>query len=67
MLARFSNTGQICLNAKRFILEKPIATEFTAKFIEAAKRLKVGDPRDPATTQGPISASANSPMPKPFG
>jgi succinate-semialdehyde dehydrogenase len=55
ILARFSNTGQICLNAKRFILEKSIAAEFTAKFVEAAKRLKVGDPRDPETTQGPIA------------
>jgi succinate-semialdehyde dehydrogenase len=53
--ARFRNTGQICLNAKRFILEKPIAQEFTTKFVEAAKQLKVGDPRDPATTQGPIA------------
>ena len=57
VLARFSNTGQICLNAKRFILEKPIAAEFTAKFVEAVRRLKVGDPLDEATTQGPIARS----------
>ena len=55
ILARYSNTGQICLNAKRFILEKPVAEEFTARFVEAAGKLKMGDPTDPATTQGPIA------------
>ena len=53
--ARFSNTGQVCLNAERFILEKPVAEQFTTKFVEAARRLKVGDPRDAETTQGPIA------------
>ncbi len=57
VLARFSNTGQVCLNAKRFILEKPIAEQFTAKFVEAVRGLKVGDPLDEATTQGPIARS----------
>ena len=55
--ARFSNTGQVCLNAKRFILEAPIAAEFTARFVAAAGRLRMGDPRDPDTTQGPIARS----------
>ncbi len=55
--ARFNNTGQVCLNAKRFILEQPIAAEFTAKFVQAVRRLKVGDPLDEATTQGPIARS----------
>ena len=55
ILARYSNTGQVCLNAKRFILEAPIAEEFTARFVEAVGKLKMGDPRDPATTQGPIA------------
>ncbi len=53
--ARFQNTGQVCLAAKRFILEKPIAETFTRKFVEAAKKLKVGDPLDPSTTIGPMA------------
>ncbi len=57
ILARFSNVGQVCLSAKRFILEKPIAAEFTARFVEAAGKLRMGDPRDPTTTQGPIARS----------
>jgi len=53
--ARFQNTGQVCLAAKRFILERPIAEEFTRKFVEAAKALTVGDPTDPANAIGPMA------------
>jgi len=52
---RFSNAGQVCLAAKRFILEAPIAEIFTAKFLEAARKMKAGDPTDPDTTIGPIA------------
>ena len=57
ILARFSNTGQICLNAKRFVLERPIAETFKRKFVAAAGQLKIGDSTDPSTTQGPIARS----------
>lgn len=53
--ARFQNAGQVCLAAKRFILERPIAEEFTRKFIAAAKEMVVGDPRDPASRIGPMA------------
>ena len=53
--ARFGNAGQVCLAAKRFILEAPIAEAFTAKFVEAARGLVVGDPMDPASDIGPIA------------
>src|SRR5450830_205541 len=53
--ARFQNAGQVCLAAKRFILEKPVAAEFTRKFVAAAGQLKAGDPRDPSTTLGPMA------------
>jgi succinate-semialdehyde dehydrogenase len=53
--ARFQNTGQVCLAAKRFILERPIAEEFTRKFVAAVKALKVGDPLDASTEIGPMA------------
>ncbi len=52
---RFGNAGQVCLAAKRFILEAPIAEEFTARFLEAARGVRAGDPMDPATGMGPIA------------
>ena len=53
--ARFQNAGQVCLAAKRFILEKPVAEEFTQKFIAAVRQLKIGDPLDPLTNVGPMA------------
>ncbi|MBV8625593.1 MAG: NAD-dependent succinate-semialdehyde dehydrogenase [Herbaspirillum sp.] len=53
--ARFQNAGQVCLAAKRFILEKPIAEEFTRKFVAAAEQVRAGDPHDPASTIGPMA------------
>jgi succinate-semialdehyde dehydrogenase len=53
--ARFQNAGQVCLAAKRFILEAPIVEEFIRKFVAAAKQIKAGDPLDPASTIGPMA------------
>ena len=53
--ARFSNAGQVCICAKRFILEESIANEFTERFAGAVRELKVGDPMDQATRLGPIA------------
>ncbi|RKP47100.1 NAD-dependent succinate-semialdehyde dehydrogenase [Pararobbsia silviterrae] len=53
--ARFQNAGQVCLAAKRFIVERSVADAFTRKFVEAAKRLKAGDPLDPSTAIGPMA------------
>jgi succinate-semialdehyde dehydrogenase/glutarate-semialdehyde dehydrogenase len=53
--ARTINTGQSCIAAKRFILEKPIAAEFEKKLIEHFKTLRMGDPLDPAVNIGPLA------------
>lgn len=53
--ARFQNAGQVCLAAKRFIVERPVAEEFTRKFVEAVRAIKVGDPTDPSTVVGPMA------------
>jgi succinate-semialdehyde dehydrogenase len=52
---RFSNTGQVCLAAKRFILVEKTADEFEHLFVEAAKSIRVGDPFDPASQMGPMA------------
>lgn len=53
--ARFQNAGQACFAAKRFILEQPIAAEFTRKFVLAASALTAGDPLDPLMSMGPMA------------
>jgi succinate-semialdehyde dehydrogenase len=53
--ARFQNTGQICIAAKRMIVEKPIAAEFTRRLVEAVEALRIGDPQHPDTYIGPMA------------
>lgn len=55
VVGRFQNSGQICIAAKRIILEAPIAEAFTSKFVDAVAALKVGDPLDEATYVGPMA------------
>ncbi|MGA8122216.1 NAD-dependent succinate-semialdehyde dehydrogenase [Rouxiella badensis] len=52
---RFMNNGQICISAKRIIVEESIIEEFTEKFLAAVKALKIGDPRDESTYLGPMA------------
>lgn len=53
--ARFQNCGQVCIAAKRIIVEEPIFEEFTRRFIAAAKALPQGDPAQAGTRIGPMA------------
>jgi succinate-semialdehyde dehydrogenase len=53
--ARFTNCGQVCLAAKRFIVEASVAEEFTARFAAAAAALRRGDPLQNTTQLGPMA------------
>ncbi|MBC2839834.1 NAD-dependent succinate-semialdehyde dehydrogenase [Robiginitalea sp. SC105] len=53
--ARFLNSGQSCIAAKRFILLEDIYDEFVSKFTQAVRDRKPGDPMDEATEIGPLA------------
>jgi succinate-semialdehyde dehydrogenase / glutarate-semialdehyde dehydrogenase len=53
--ARFSNCGQVCLAAKRFIVAAGCWPEFTARFVQAVAALRVGNPLDAQTQIGPMA------------
>ena len=53
--ARFVNSGQSCLCAKRFPVEESIADEFEALVKERVEALVIGDPLDPSTQLGPLA------------
>lgn len=53
--ARFSNTGQSCISAKRFIVEHAVADAFVEAFVEGARQLVMGDPMQAATTLGSMA------------
>jgi acyl-CoA reductase-like NAD-dependent aldehyde dehydrogenase len=51
----FGNMGEVCNAGSRLLLDKPIAKEFLARFIERGKHAyRAGDPLDPATNLGPL-------------
>jgi acyl-CoA reductase-like NAD-dependent aldehyde dehydrogenase len=50
----FLHQGQICMSARRIVVERPIADEFVARLAEKTKGLKAGDPKEPDTIIGPI-------------
>jgi len=55
VIGRYQNVGQICLAAKRIIVEQPIAAAFEERFVAAVKALKVGDPMQDDTYIGPMA------------
>ena len=52
--ARLQNAGQSCICAKRFIVVKSVAKEFTEKFVREFEKKKVGNPLERTTDIGPL-------------
>ncbi|MDO9438071.1 NAD-dependent succinate-semialdehyde dehydrogenase [Hydrogenophaga sp.] len=53
--ARFQNTGQSCIAAKRFIVEQAVADRFAEAFCAGVRALVVGDPMQANSTQGAMA------------
>ena len=52
--ARFQNSGQSCLAAKRWIVDRQVLPEFRKRVLSKMESLKVGDPSQVTTSIGPI-------------
>ncbi|MCU1728581.1 aldehyde dehydrogenase family protein [Pseudomonas sp. 7P_10.2_Bac1] len=55
VIGRYQNSGQVCAAAKRLIIEKGVVEEFTQKFVEATRKLVVGNPLSNDTYIGPMA------------
>jgi succinate-semialdehyde dehydrogenase / glutarate-semialdehyde dehydrogenase len=53
--SRMMNAGQVCISAKRFIVEDELVDDFIAETISLMENLKVGDPLDTETDIGPMA------------
>jgi succinate-semialdehyde dehydrogenase/glutarate-semialdehyde dehydrogenase len=53
--SRTLSSGQSCIAAKRFLVERGVAGRFTEALVERVRQLRVGDPRDRATPVGPLA------------
>ena len=51
---KFSNSGQICVNANRFLVQASVYDAFVEKFVAHVERLKLGSGLEATTTLGPM-------------
>ncbi|HJW15291.1 MAG TPA: aldehyde dehydrogenase family protein, partial [Thermoanaerobaculia bacterium] len=54
LLGGFAHSGQLCIAAKRFLVQRSVAAGFRERMVEGIGKLKMGDPRLEDTDIGPI-------------
>ncbi len=52
--AGLRKAGQVCTSVQRLYVDRRIVDAFVPKLVEAARKMKAGDPADPATVIGPM-------------
>ncbi|MFY0758005.1 NAD-dependent succinate-semialdehyde dehydrogenase [Metabacillus dongyingensis] len=52
--SKFRNAGQTCVCTNRIYVHQEVAEEFTNKFVEKVKRLKIGNGMEKGTDIGPL-------------
>ncbi|XP_053880234.1 2-aminomuconic semialdehyde dehydrogenase isoform X2 [Malaclemys terrapin pileata] len=50
----FANQGEICLCTSRIFVQRSIYNEFLKRFVEEARKWKVGSPSDPTSSMGAL-------------
>ncbi len=53
-ISAFRTTGQRCVSASRILVHESRMSEFASAFVDVARRLRFGNPLDPATFAGPV-------------
>ncbi|EKQ6357996.1 NAD-dependent succinate-semialdehyde dehydrogenase [Pseudomonas aeruginosa] len=54
--ARIANAGQVCIGAKRFIVQRDVADQFIEGFVAGMKSVPMGDPLEQDTQLGPLAS-----------
>jgi len=57
--AAFTNQGQVCLCGSRVLVERSVFDEFTRRFVERVKAMRLGDPLDESTELGALVSKAH--------
>jgi succinate-semialdehyde dehydrogenase/glutarate-semialdehyde dehydrogenase len=52
---KYRNAGQVCISPTRFFVHDKVYDNFVGKFIDIAKKTKVGDGLDPDSRMGPLA------------
>ena len=56
--AGFLNMGQVCTSSERFYVFESVADEFTERFVDLARALRIGSPMGPDVDLGPMISAA---------
>jgi acyl-CoA reductase-like NAD-dependent aldehyde dehydrogenase len=56
--AAFFHSGQICMNARKVLVERPVYDAFISRLVARAESLSLGDPAVAGTVIGPLINSA---------
>src|SRR5215471_11128760 len=54
-LSKFRNAGQVCVSPTRFYIHESSIDRFANRFVEATKKLKLGDGMTPGVDVGPLT------------
>jgi acyl-CoA reductase-like NAD-dependent aldehyde dehydrogenase len=54
VLGAYAYSGQVCISIQRIFLHQKIYDNFMTEFVEATRKLKMGDPLDEGTDVGPM-------------
>jgi aldehyde dehydrogenase (NAD+) len=54
LLGAFKTSGQRCVSTSRIIIDRKIEPEFTKRYVEKVKRIRVGNGMDPEVFMGPL-------------
>jgi acyl-CoA reductase-like NAD-dependent aldehyde dehydrogenase len=57
LFGAFGTAGQRCTATSRLILHAPIYDRFLGMLTERVRKLRIGDPLDPATDMGPVASA----------
>lgn len=57
--AIYRNQGEICLAGSRLLVQESVYEQFLEKFVEAVKRIKVGDPLSEETDMGALVSKSH--------
>jgi succinate-semialdehyde dehydrogenase/glutarate-semialdehyde dehydrogenase len=52
---KFRNAGQVCVAPTRFLVQQKVFDAFVGRFVDLARKVKVGDGLEPDSTMGPLA------------
>ena len=56
--AAFFHSGQVCMSARKVLVERPVYDTFMDRLTARAQQLRIGDPADASTSIGPLITPA---------